>query len=91
MEYQWFANYGSATFIDLGIGDVATYRSFTQQVAESRDWNYEEIQGNISLIQKFLDGNWTDQEFLIVPPGYQVVQTFDDQIIEVESVEASPS
>jgi len=91
MEYQWFANYGSAAFIDLGIGDAATYRSFTRQVAESRDWNYEEIQGNIGLIQKFLDGNWTDQEFLIVPPGYQVVQTFDDQIIEVESVEASPS
>ena len=91
MESQWATNYNSAALIDLGIGKKEIYRNFTQQVAKSCGWDYEEIKGDTSLIQRFLDGNWTDQEFLIVPPGFQIVQTYNDQIIGIESAGGSPT
>ena len=49
--------------IDLGIGKREIYRNFTQQVTKYCGWGYEEIKGSTSLTQRFLGGNWADQEF----------------------------
>ena len=84
METQWLSNYGNATYISLGIGQEETYRIFTKNVAQAHGWNYEEVQGNTGLIQRFLDGDWSDKDFLIVSPGCRIVQTYDDDIIGLE-------
>jgi len=84
IETEWLNNYRCAAFISLRIGHEETYRTFTKNVAHARGWDYEEIQGNTGLIQRFLDGNWSAEEFLVVPPGYRIVQTYDNNIVGVE-------
>ena len=84
MESQWLNNYGNATYISLEIGPEDTYRVFTKNVAQAHGWNYEEIQGDTGLIQRFLDGDWSDKDFLIVPSGCRIVQTYDDDVIGLE-------
>ena len=84
METQWLNNYGNATFISLGIGREETYRTFTKNVAQAHGWTYEEVQGDTGLIQRFLDGDWSGQDFPIVPPGCRTFQTYDDDVIDVE-------
>jgi len=37
-------------------------------VADKLNMRFEEIQGNRTILQKMLAGDW-DDEFLVVPPG----------------------
>jgi len=68
-ESQWLNHYNRAAFIDMGLGDVEYYRAFTQQVAREHGWSYEEIPGDLRLVDMLFSGNWPDEEFLIVQPG----------------------
>ena len=42
----------------------------------------------MSLMEKFVSGTWDPEEFLIVPPGYQVVATNDERIIDCVKMDA---
>jgi hypothetical protein len=39
------------------------------------------VQGDISLIQRLINGPWTEQEFLVVQPGQSVAARVDDTAI----------
>lgn len=85
-ETLWLTNYSRAAFIDTGIGPVQVYRDFTQRAAESHGWGYEELAGDMSLIRRLANGEWDGDDFVIVQPGQQVVETFDERIVGAEPV-----
>ena len=87
-ETQWLANYNRAVFLNMGLGDIDYYRRFTQQVAESHGWSYEELAGDTRLIDRLLAGNWDslprsvgESEFLIVRPGQRTIESVTSGII----------
>jgi len=80
-ESQWLANYNRAVFLNMGLGDNDYYRAFTQQVAESHGWSYEELVGDTRLIDRLLAGDWDDSEFLIVHPGQRTIESVTSGII----------
>lgn len=80
-ESQWLANYNRAVFLNMGLGDIDCYRRFTQQVAESHGWSYEELAGDTRLIDRLLAGDWDDSEFLIVRPGQRTLESVTSGII----------
>jgi hypothetical protein len=84
METQWLNNYGRVALINLGIGREDVYRTFAKNVAQAHGWDYAEVQGDTGLIQHFLDGDWNDKDFLIVPPGCRIIQTYDDDVLGIE-------
>lgn len=47
-------------------------------------WNYELLRGKNTMLKRLVDGDWNEEEFLIVPPGKQAVQSYDEDIIKVE-------
>ena len=53
--------------------------------------NYVKLEGDISLLQRLIDGEWRDSECLIVPPGHRVVPSFGDDVIRAVSASASDS
>jgi hypothetical protein len=67
-EYQW------ATYIDWGLGDSEKYREYTKRCAEFLCWNYDELKGDSSLMQRLVDGRWDTGEFLIVRPGEKIAE-----------------
>jgi len=76
----WRAHYSRAAYIDMGVGDGREIEAQTQAEASRRGWKYENIAGDLVLIRKLLDGDWSE-DFLVVQPGRQVGMTYDDEVI----------
>jgi hypothetical protein len=78
--------YKQFTFIEMGIEPDDSFVRRSQEEAASRGWTFEKLTGDMSMIQRLVDGKWDDREFLVVPPGHRVVASYDERIIAAEKV-----
>lgn len=74
VEQNWIKEYNWATYIDWGLTNAQGEKEYTRSCAEFLGWNYDEIRGDPSLIQRLLDGEWTESDFLIVKPGQKITE-----------------
>ncbi|MHC4584011.1 MAG: DUF1638 domain-containing protein [Planctomycetota bacterium] len=72
VEQSWMKEYSWATFIDWGLTDSSEYKNYTKRCAEYLHWNYDELKGSSALMQKLIDGDWRESEFLVVKPGQKI-------------------
>jgi hypothetical protein len=79
-------NYGQLTFIEMGIEPDDRFERQTERRAADLGWKYEKIEGDLSLIQRLVDGPWSDDEFLVVERGHRVAASFDEGVIQTEPV-----
>ena len=85
MEQGWFKEYSWATFVDWNLPGSEDYRNYTKRCAEYLGWNFDELKGDSSLMQRFVDGKWDDSEFLTVPPNKKIAENLtNDGIITTE-------
>lgn len=82
MVGDWFKYYRKLAFINTGVGDIERYRDRARSFASEKDWEYEELEGDSGLLDRMLSGDWSAEEFLVVPPGQTVRPTFRPDIIE---------
>lgn len=71
---NWAKHYTRSVFIDTGLGDANKYEQMAKDKAEREGWLFERKQGNRRLLELLINGNWPEEEFLIVPPGYTIQQ-----------------
>lgn len=83
---QWTRNYTHGTLIDFDFAEGLALPEQVRAICIKEGWGFERIQGDLGLLGRWLEGEWSEAEFLRVAPGEQVVTTFDDAIIGVESV-----
>lgn len=76
----WQQHYRRAVFIDMGVADGAAVEARAQAEAARRGWTFDRLIGDLVLIRRLLNGDWED-DFLLVPPGGQVVMTYDEGVI----------
>jgi hypothetical protein len=79
-------NYSQFTFIEMGVEPDDRFERHTREQAEERGWRYEKVAGDLSMIQRLVDGVWDEREFLVVPAGHRVVARYDEGIIAAERV-----
>ncbi len=79
---KWSSHYTRAAFIDMGLGDQSKVESMARKKAEREGWAFERIQGDNRLLKMLINGDWNDDEFLIVPPGYTINQNYKPGLIE---------
>jgi hypothetical protein len=80
----WQQHYRRAAFIDMGVADGAVVEARARAEAARRGWTFEQLTGDLVLIRRLLEGEW-EEDFLIVPPGGQVVMTYDEGVIGCQS------
>jgi hypothetical protein len=85
VEQKWIKEYNWATYIDWGLADSDEYKNYTKRCAEFLHWNYDELKGSPILMQKLVDGQWDDGEFLVIKPGHKIGEDLtNDGIIKAE-------
>ncbi|NLE51573.1 MAG: DUF1638 domain-containing protein [Chloroflexi bacterium] len=86
---EWGKHYDRAVYIDMGHADGQSYEDIAREQAERRGWNFERRQGNRRLLTKLVYGDWTEDEFLLVPPGYRIRQSGLGGLIDCEPVDGA--
>ncbi len=79
---EWSNHYERAVFIDTGLGDGSAYEAKARQQAQERGWTFQKMQGNRRLLKMLVEGDWTEDDFLVVPPGHTIRQTGDENLLE---------
>ena len=88
VQQAWIKRYSRAAFIDLKIGPHQALRGEVVGIAHERKWDFQDLPGDLRLIRKMLDGEWDEEELLIVRPGQRVARGNDEEIISAAPSEA---
>lgn len=81
---QWAHNYSHGVLIDFDFTRHLRLRQQVQAICADRGWKYGEIEGDLYLLKRWIDGEWPESEFLIVPPGRAIAPSFDDGVVGLE-------
>jgi len=81
-------HYLQLTFIEMGVEPDNGFEKQAESEAHQRGWRFEKISGDLSLIQRMVDGYWDDGEFLVVPPGEAILPAHDERIISTTETSA---
>jgi len=83
-EQRWLKEYSWATYVDWGFATSDDDKKYTKECAEFLGWNYDELKGDSSLMQRLVEGDWGESEFLVVKPGEKIGEDLtSDGIIKV--------
>ena len=52
--------------------------------AKKRNQKYKMLNGNISLLNKLIDGDW-DDDFLIIPPDSYIEPSYNDDVLKTSN------
>ncbi len=77
----WQDNYQRITYIDMGLPLDQEYAELARQEAVTRKLNFEQVSGDMRLLRKLLSGDWSDNDFLTVPPNWQIASENDGRIL----------
>lgn len=80
-ERSWLKHYSRIAFIEFDFVKFLNYSEQAKKIAQERNWTYDELDGNIKLIKGLIDGEWNDEDFLVVRPGETIIATYDDKIM----------
>jgi hypothetical protein len=84
---NWAQNYHHATLIEFDFTKELNLAQQVQGICADQCWEFERAEGDLSLLQRWLDGSWDTKDFLVVPPRNKVATTFDDTIVRAEPEE----
>jgi len=83
-QNQWQSNYTTAAYIRTELGHRPDVEAEARRAAETHGWEFEIIEGSDRLIRALIDGDWSEEEFLVVPPGCRVAAAYDGGIVRCE-------
>lgn len=66
---SWTKNYQNAAYIRMPFFDKEEYQDFTKQAAAFYHWEFHLLEGNMKLLERFISGEWNEEEFLVLEPG----------------------
>ena len=60
------------------------YSAMSETDAKNRGLEFESIKGDIRLLQELMDGNWNEDDFLLIPAQNKITATYDEAIMSYD-------
>jgi len=79
-------HYRQLTYIEMGVAPEEPFLEKARQEAAAKGWKFDHVQGDLSLLQRLVDGPWDQEQFLVVPPGHEIAPCFDDRLIQAKPI-----
>lgn len=79
---SWQENYTRVTYIETGVATDLGYEDRIRREAADRGWVFDRLDGDLGLLKRLLDGDWSEEDFVIIPPGGELVSRNDDRILD---------
>jgi hypothetical protein len=73
-------HYDRLTFIRMGIEGEDRFRDQARDEAEQKQWQFEELKGDMGILRKLIYGEW-DDAFLVLEPGESLEPSYDEQVV----------
>jgi hypothetical protein len=86
MMDEWTHHYTHGVLIDFDFTKPLQLDEQVKQICAKRGWQFEEVPGDLGLLQRWVDGQWDAKDFLVVQPSERVAPSYDHEIIEAESL-----
>jgi hypothetical protein len=74
-------NYKKVAYINTGVGSREADSAYARDYAANREWEFEEVPGDLNLIMSLLNGNWSEDDFLVVHPNNAIYASYDETIV----------
>ncbi len=81
---SWLNNYKRAIFLTTDSNAASPVEASARAQAAKRGWLFERLNADFSLVQRLCNGDWADEDFLVVPPGKTTQTTYDNDILKAE-------
>lgn len=81
-ELGGLRNYHNIAYVPMPFRDKEADREMAKKAAEYYGWDYHEVSGSMSLMEKFIAGDWDESEFLVLEPGESAAQSYDQNVIK---------
>jgi hypothetical protein len=77
---SYVKTYRQLTFIRTGLEPDDSFENQAREEAKQRGWEFQIIQGELGMVQRLVNGEWNEREFLIVQPGERIEARYDGTI-----------
>ncbi len=84
---EWIRRYNKAVYVTNKLVKE-DYSHDVLNICKKRQWNFEEIKGNSCIIENLINGDWNENEFLVVEKNSRIYSTGDDHIVDYEYVQS---
>lgn len=83
MEFlgQWEQSYTHGALIDFDFTRFLELEKRVEEICKEKGWEFVRLEGQLQLIQDWLDGCWDDERFLRLRPGQRIEADYRGGII----------
>jgi len=81
---DWTRHYTHGALIEFDFTRPLGLDRQVKEICDARGWQFEEVRGDLGLLQRWVDGDWSEEDFLVVRPEQRVVPSYDTGVIAVE-------
>jgi hypothetical protein len=74
-------HYKRMAFVEMGIEPDQSFEQIARGEAAEHGWEFEKLTGNMTLFENLVNGNWLEEDFLVVQPGQRIDFDYSGKII----------
>ena len=81
---EWTQHYTHGALIEFDFTRSLRLGEQVLEICKRRGWEYEEVRGDLSLLRRWVNGEWDEKDFLVLGPEQQIAPCYDESIIQAE-------
>jgi hypothetical protein len=81
---QLTRHYQRLAFIATPVPEAAKWEADARKIARAKGWAFEKLPGDLAWLQRLLNAEWNERDFLVLKPGERVTLSTGEHLISAE-------